>query len=45
MSHDIIIVEGLRLKHVEAGNYYLVIAPLKMTGIDAAPARAFLIAD
>lgn len=45
MSHDIIIVEGLRLKHVDAGNYTLVIAPLKMTGIDASPARAFLLAD
>lgn len=45
MRNDIIIVEGLRLKDVEAGNYMLVIAPLKLTGIDAAPARAFLIAD
>ncbi|MFC5702834.1 cyclase family protein [Cohnella faecalis] len=42
MRKDIIIVEGLRLKHVEPGNYNLVIAPLKLTGIDAAPARAFL---
>jgi len=45
MSNDIIIVEGVRLKDVEAGNYMLVIAPLKMTGIDASPARAFLLAD
>lgn len=45
MRNDIIIVEGLRLKEVEAGNYMLVIAPLKLTGIDASPARAFLIAD
>lgn len=45
MSNDVIIVEGLRLKHVDAGNYTLVIAPLKMTGIDASPARAFLLAD
>lgn len=45
MRKDIIIVEGLRLKEVEAGNYMLVIAPLKLTGIDASPARAFLIAD
>jgi arylformamidase len=42
MRNGIIIVEGLRLKEVEAGNYTLVIAPLKLTGIDAAPARAFL---
>ncbi|WP_373232539.1 cyclase family protein [Cohnella sp.] len=45
MKKDVIIVEGLRLKEVEAGNYMLVIAPLKLTGIDAAPARAFLIGD
>lgn len=42
MRNGIIIVEGLRLKEVEAGNYTLVIAPLKLTGIDAAPARVFL---
>ncbi|MCD9023880.1 cyclase family protein [Cohnella silvisoli] len=45
MRNDVIIVEGLRLKEVNAGNYTLVIAPLKMTGIDASPARAFLIGD
>ncbi|WEK55160.1 MAG: cyclase family protein [Candidatus Cohnella colombiensis] len=45
MSNDVIIVEGLRLKDVTAGNYTLVIAPLKLTGIDAAPARALLIGD
>jgi arylformamidase len=45
MKNDIIIVEGLRLKEVAAGNYTLVIAPLKLTGIDAAPARAFLLGD
>lgn len=44
MRNGVIIVEGLRLKEVEAGNYMLVIAPLKLTGIDAAPARAFLMA-
>jgi len=45
MRNDVIIVEGLRLKDVPAGNYTLVIAPLKLTGIDAAPARAFLLGD
>lgn len=44
MRQGIIIVEGLRLKHVEAGNYTLILAPLKLTGIDASPARAFLLA-
>jgi arylformamidase len=37
------IVEGLRFKDVPAGNYFMVIAPLKVAGIEAAPARAFLI--
>jgi arylformamidase len=45
MRKGIVIVEGLRLKHVEAGNYTLILAPLKLTGIDAAPARAFLLGD
>jgi arylformamidase len=44
MRNDVIIVEGVRLKEVTAGNYTLVIAPLKLTGIDASPARAFLMA-
>jgi arylformamidase len=43
LRNRIVIVEGLRLAHVEPGSYWLVIAPLKLTGIDAAPARAFLI--
>jgi arylformamidase len=43
MANNILIVEGLRLKDVPAGNYFMVIAPLKLTGIEAAPARAFLI--
>ncbi|NBD27714.1 cyclase family protein [Paenibacillus glycinis] len=41
--NNVVIVEGLRLKDVAAGSYFMVIAPLKLTGIDAAPARAFLI--
>ncbi|UHA71844.1 cyclase family protein [Paenibacillus sp. 481] len=42
-KNNIIIVEGLRLKEVEQGTYFMVIAPLKLTGIEAAPARALLI--
>jgi arylformamidase len=41
--NNVIIVEGLRLKDVPAGTYFMVIAPLKLTGIEAAPARALLI--
>jgi len=43
LNQGIHIVEGLRLKEVVGGNYFMVIAPLKLTGIDAAPARAFLL--
>jgi arylformamidase len=44
LANNIAIVEGLRLKDVHEGVYEMIIAPLKLTGIDAAPARAFLIA-
>lgn len=43
LRNNIIIVEGLRLKDVAPGSYFMVVAPLKLTGIDGAPARAFLI--
>ncbi|WP_442603274.1 cyclase family protein [Paenibacillus sp. KN14-4R] len=43
LKNRVHIVEGLRLKDVPAGTYFMVIAPLKLTGIDAAPARAFLV--
>ncbi|MDC3412955.1 cyclase family protein [Terrihalobacillus insolitus] len=42
-SKSVIIIEGLRLREVEAGIYYMVAAPLKLTGTDAAPARVLLI--
>lgn len=38
----IIVIEGLRLKEIEAGNYFMVAAPLKLIGTDAAPARILL---
>ncbi|SFM48888.1 arylformamidase [Gracilibacillus orientalis] len=39
---DIIIVEGLRLKAIEPGEYFMVAAPLKLVGTEAAPARILL---
>lgn len=42
-KHGVLIVEGLRFKDVPGGDYFMVIAPLKLEGIDAAPARALLI--
>ena len=41
-SAGILILEGLRLAHVEEGEYFLVAAPLKIKGVDGAPVRAFL---
>jgi len=40
--NHVIILEGLRLREVAAGSYFLVVAPLKLMGSDGAPARAFL---
>ncbi|MBS2969539.1 cyclase family protein [Metabacillus sp. KIGAM252] len=41
-KHDVIIIEGLRLKEVSEGSYFMVAAPLKIVGKDAAPARILL---
>lgn len=39
---DVIIMEGLRLKDVAAGQYFMVAAPLMLQGTDASPARVLL---
>jgi arylformamidase len=41
-ANKIIIIEGLRLKEVEQGEYFMVAAPLKLTGTDGSPARVLL---
>ena len=41
----IVILEGLRLKDVEEGEYFLFAAPLKIKGAEAAPTRAVLIKE
>lgn len=38
-----IIIEGLRLRDVSPGEYDMIAAPLKIVGIDAAPARVLLL--
>ena len=43
MRADIGIIEGLRLEHVKAGEYFLVCLPMYIIGLEAAPARAVLI--
>jgi arylformamidase len=42
-ASEIIIIEGLRLKEVPQGEYFMVAAPLKLVGTDAAPARVLLL--
>jgi arylformamidase len=39
----VVILEGLDLREVPAGEYFLVCAPLNVVGAEGAPARAFLI--
>ncbi|SDJ10664.1 cyclase family protein [Salimicrobium halophilum] len=41
-QNRIIIIEGLRLKEVPEGSYFMVAAPLKIEGTDASPARILL---
>jgi len=45
LGHDpaIYIIEGLRLKHVEPGFYYLLCMPLLIVGAEGAPCRAVLV--
>jgi arylformamidase len=42
LSADIVLLEGLILEHVEAGDYELLCLPLSVPGSEAAPARAVL---
>lgn len=42
LQHDIPIIEGLRLAHVQAGNYMFFCLPLLLENVDSAPARAVL---
>lgn len=42
MNNDTYIIEGLRLKDVEPGIYYMYALPLKIEGMDALPLRVIL---
>ncbi len=42
LGHGIPIVEGLDLRPVQAGDYDLIVLPIKVRGHEAAPARAIL---
>lgn len=43
LTNSIIIIEGLDLKNIQPGEYFMVAAPLKIIGVEAAPARIFLL--
>jgi arylformamidase len=43
LQRGVVIVEGLDLSEVPAGHYQLICLPLRLTGLDGAPARVILI--
>jgi arylformamidase len=45
LEAGVVPIEGLDLRAVEPGDYFLVAAPLKIEGSDGAPARVLLIRD
>ena len=45
LPRNVIIIEGLNLKHVPPGLYQMVALPLKLNSGDGAPARVILIAN
>jgi arylformamidase len=42
LGHGILIIEGLDLREIAAGRYHFTCLPLKLEGVDGAPARAVL---
>lgn len=44
-NKGITIIEGVRLKEIEEGEYFMCALPLKIKGVDGAPARIVLIKD
>lgn len=45
LEKDVVIVEGMALSAPPPGDYQLICLPLRLEGLDGAPARAVLIAD
>lgn len=45
MMNDITLLENLDLENVDSGKYFLSAAPIKISGAEAAPVRAFLVSD
>jgi arylformamidase len=42
LGHDVVVVEGLDLRKIPGGRYQFLCLPLRLTGREAAPARALL---
>ena len=42
LEANVVVIEGLNLSEVEAGEYELICLPLKFTGAEGAPARVVL---
>ncbi len=45
LEAKVVIIEGLALAEVPAGSYHLICLPIRLKGLDGAPARAVLIAS
>lgn len=45
LMNNVCILEGLDLSSVRPGNYFLFAAPIKLNGLEGAPARAYLVED
>ena len=43
LSHEVVLLEGIRLSEIAEGVYFLSAAPLNLSGSDGAPCRAILI--
>lgn len=43
LEHGLMVIEGLFLRDIDPGLYFLVVLPLKIRGGDGAPARAVLV--
>ena len=43
LEREVVLLEGIRLEKVDAGEYFLFCAPLNLAGADGAPCRAVLI--
>ena len=45
MVDNVARLENLDLENVQSGDYFLMAAPMKISGAEAAPVRAFLVSD